>query len=101
MRCSRNSFSFLRNSRSCGDIMATGAGTFVCGASGAALDADGCDDAGPSGIGADTDASPRLFVPATRGPMSAFSTLVELQTGQVAEFANQLSNVCPLSHANA
>src|SRR5262245_5953069 len=35
MRCSRNSFSLLRNSRSCGDIMATGAGTFVCGASGA------------------------------------------------------------------
>src|SRR5215469_3106181 len=57
MRCSRNSFSFLRNSRSCGDIMATGAGTFVCGASGGALDADGCDDAGPSGIGTDTDAS--------------------------------------------
>src|SRR5215469_11814417 len=58
--------------------MATGAGTFVCGASGGALDADGCDDAGPSGIGADTDASPRLFVPATRGAMIAFSTLVEL-----------------------
>jgi hypothetical protein len=37
MRCSRNSFSFLRNSRSCGDIMATGAGTFVCGASGGRL----------------------------------------------------------------
>src|SRR5262249_12091474 len=31
------------------------AGTFVCGASGGALDANGCDDAGPSGIGADTD----------------------------------------------
>src|SRR6516165_7222100 len=58
MRCSRNSFSLLRNSRSCDDIMATGAGTFVCGASGGALDADGCDDAGPSGIGADTDAAP-------------------------------------------
>src|SRR5262247_3475149 len=37
MRCSRNSVSLLRNSRSCGDIMATGAGTFVCGASGGAL----------------------------------------------------------------
>src|SRR5262245_61995818 len=48
-----------------------------------ALDANGCDDAGPSGIGADTDASPRLFVPATRGAMIAFSTLVELQTGQL------------------
>ena len=64
-------------------IMATGAGTFVCGASGGALDADGCDDASPSGIDADTDASPRLFVPATRGAMIAFSTLVELQTGQL------------------
>jgi len=63
--------------------MATGAGTFVCGASGDALDADGCDDVGPSGVGADTDASPRLFVPATRGAMIAFSTLVELQTGQL------------------
>src|SRR5262245_41239974 len=59
MRCSRNSFSLLPNSRSCGDIMATGAGTFVCGASGGALDADGCDDAGPSGIGAATDAAHR------------------------------------------
>src|SRR6516162_1485159 len=48
-----------------------------------ALNADGCDDAGPSGIGADADASPRLFVPATRGAMIAFSTLVELQTGQL------------------
>jgi hypothetical protein len=83
MRCSRNSFSFLRNSCSCGDIMATGAGTFVCGASRGALDGDGCDDAGPSGIGAGTDASPRLFVLATRGAMIAFSTLVELQTGQL------------------
>src|SRR5262249_36289745 len=112
MRCSRNSFSLLRNSRSCGDIIATGAGTFVCGTSGDALHADGCDDAGPSGIGADTDASPRFFVPATRGAMIAFSTLVELHTGQltsprltsrssVAQFANQLSNACPLSHANA
>src|SRR5262249_17666303 len=73
MRCSRNSFSFLRNSRSCGEIMATDARTCVCGASGGALDADGGDDAGPSGIGADTDASPRLFVPATRGAMIAFS----------------------------
>src|SRR5215813_1981745 len=45
-------FSFLRNSRSCGDIMATGAGTFASGDSGSALDADGCDDAGPSDIGA-------------------------------------------------
>src|SRR5262249_48384983 len=80
MRCSRNSFSFLRNSRSCGDIIATGAGTFVCGASGGALDADGRDAAGPSGIGADTGASPRLFVLVTRGAMIAFSTLVELQT---------------------
>ena len=63
--------------------MATGAGTFVCGASGDALEADGCDDAGPAGIGADTDASPRPFVPATRGAMIAFSTLVELQIGQL------------------
>src|SRR5215472_720270 len=71
MRCSRNSFSFLRNSRSCGDTMATGSGTLVCDVSGRALDADSCDDAGPSGIGADTDASPRLFFPATRGAMIA------------------------------
>src|SRR5262249_29141531 len=58
--------------------MATGAGIFVCGASGGALDADGCDDAGPSGTGVNTDASPRLFVPATRGAMIAFSTLAAL-----------------------
>jgi hypothetical protein len=63
--------------------MATGARTLVCDVPGGALDADGCDDAGPSGIGTDTDASPRLFVPATRGAMTAFSTLVELQTGQL------------------
>jgi hypothetical protein len=63
--------------------MATGAETFFWGASGGALDADGCDDPGPSGIAADTDASSRLFVPATRGAMIAFSTLVELQTGQL------------------
>ena len=63
--------------------MATGAGTFASGDSGGALGADGCDDAGPSGIGADMDASPRLFVPVTRGAMIAFSTLVELQTGQL------------------
>ena len=60
--------------------MATGAGTFASGDSGGA---DGCDDAGASDIGADMDASPRLFVPATRGAMIAFSTLVELQTGQL------------------
>jgi len=62
--------------------MATGAGTFASGDSGGALGADGCDDAG--GIGADMDASPRLFVPVTRGAMIAFSTLVELQTGHPA-----------------
>src|SRR5262249_4761217 len=37
----------------------------------------------PSCLGAHTDASPRLLVPATRGAMIAFRTLGELQTGQL------------------
>ena len=81
--------------------MATGAGT-----SGVVAPAGGSVDG--SGAGA----SPRFFAPEIRGAMIVFSILVESQAGQVtssrltwvskaAEFWNQLSNACPLSHVRA
>jgi hypothetical protein len=96
VRCSRSSFSFLRNSCSCGDIIATG--DFVSGAVGVANSADG----------ADLDLEERL----SAGAMIVFSTLADPQAGQVtrprlrwrswsAEFLNQISNSCCLSQASA
>ena len=68
MRWSRSSLSLLRSSRSCGEIIATGAG-----------------GVGASGAGAGTGASGTsigLSVRARRGAMIAFSTLVEPHIGQ-------------------
>ena len=73
MRCSRNSFSLLRNSFSCGDIIATGdvasAGAAPSAAAGASIGRDAAD---------------RLFLlPApSEGAISAFSTFTDPQAGQ-------------------
>jgi hypothetical protein len=61
----------LRNSRSCGDIIATGE----------AVSAAGSGEEGGAGGG-----SPR-FAPTTPGAIIDFSTLAELQTGQVIRAA--------------
>ena len=61
-----------------------------------------------AGVGAGAGTSLAVSLRPSRGAMIAFSTLVELQTGQAiserlaclsqaAELANQLSNVWPLS----
>ena len=65
--------SLLRNSRSCGEIIATGSA--LCGA--------GTGPAGgAAGAGAGAGTSIVLSLRASRGAMMAFSTLVEPHSGQ-------------------